>query len=57
MFLLQLLEAEVLVHRDRAVAWLSRVARFPDLKALDQLDWDALHGIERPHLAQLATCE
>lgn len=33
------------------------MARFPDLKTLDQLDWDALRGIERPQLAQLATCE
>ncbi|MXX79806.1 MAG: hypothetical protein F4Y69_02090 [Chloroflexi bacterium] len=32
-------------------------ARFPDLKTLDQLDWDALRGIERPRLAQLATCD
>ncbi|MCY3571188.1 MAG: IS21-like element helper ATPase IstB [Chloroflexi bacterium] len=24
---------------------------------MDQLDWDALRGIERPRLAQLATCD
>lgn len=54
-FLLQLLEAEVLVRRDGAVARLMRGARFPDLKTMDQLDWDALRGIERPQLAQLAT--
>ena len=41
-FLLQLLEAEVLVRRDGAVARLLRGARFPDLKTMDQLDWDAL---------------
>ncbi len=56
-FLLQLLEAEILVRRDGAVARLLRAARFPDLKTLDQLDWDVLRGIERPQLAQLATCE
>ena len=55
--LLQLLEAEVLVRCDGAVARLLRGVRFPDLKTLDQLDWDALRGIERPQLAQLATCE
>ena len=56
-FLLQLLEAEVLVRRDGAVTRLLRGARFPDVKTLDQLDWDVLRGIERPQLAQLATCE
>ncbi len=56
-FLLQLLEAEVLVRRDGAVARLLRGARFSDLKTMDQLDWDVPHGIERPQLAQLATCE
>ena len=56
-FLLQLLETEVLVRRDGAVARLLRGARFPDLKTMDQLDWDALRGIERPQLAQLATCD
>ncbi|MDE2744708.1 MAG: IS21-like element helper ATPase IstB [Chloroflexota bacterium] len=54
-FLLQLLEAEVMVRRDGAVSRLLRGARFPDLKTLDQLDWHALRGIERPQLAQLAT--
>lgn len=48
---------EVLVRRDGAVARLMRGARFPDLKTMDQLDWDALRGIERPQLAQLATCD
>ncbi len=52
-----LLEAEILVGRDGAVARHLRAARFPDLKTLDQLDWDVLRGIERPQLAQLATCE
>ena len=63
-FLVQLLEAEVHSRRDgpagyprirgRAVARLLRQARFPDIKTLDQLDWDALHGVARP---QLAACE
>ena len=51
--LLQLLEVEVL---DGAVARLLRQARFPDLKTFEQLDWEALRGVERPQLAQLATC-
>ncbi len=56
-FLLQLLEAEVLVRRDGAVARPLRGARFLDLNTLDQLEWDAPRGIERPQVAQLATCE
>ncbi len=56
-FLVQLLEAEVLARRDSAVARLLRQARFPDLKTFEQLDWDALQGVARPQLAQLAACE
>ena len=56
-FLLQLLEGEVLSRRDSAVARLLRQARFPDLKTFEQLDWDALQGVARPQLAQLAACE
>ena len=56
-FLVQLLEGEVLSRRDSAVTRLLRQARFPDLKTFEQLDWDALRGVERPQLAQLATCE
>ena len=33
-----------------------REAHFPDLKSLDQIDWDALRGISRPKVAGLATC-
>ena len=54
--LLQLLGAGVRSRRDGAVARLLRHARFPDLKTLEQLDWEALGGVERPQLAQLATC-
>ena len=43
--------------RGRAVARLLRQARFPDVKTFEQLDWDALGGVERPQLAQLASCE
>ena len=56
-FLLQLLEAEILIRRDSAVARLLRAARFPDLNTLDQLDWDVLRGIEQPQFAHQATCK
>ena len=54
---MQLLEAEVLARRDSAVARLLREARFPDLRTLEQLQWEALQGVERAQLAQLASCE
>ena len=47
----------MLARRDAASARLLRQARFPDVKTLDQLDWEALRGVERPQLAQLTTCE
>ena len=47
-FLLQLLEVEVLTRRDGAVARLLRQARFPDIKTLEQLDWEAPAGRRAP---------
>lgn len=56
-FLCDLLEAEVCARRDGAAARRLREARFPDAKTLDQIDWDALKGIFRPKLLELASCE
>ena len=52
--------AEVLTRRDgpagyprirgRAVARLLRQARFPDLKTFEQLDWEALRGVDAVRL-------
>ena len=56
-FLSDLLEAEVCARRDGAVARRLREARFPDLKTLDQTDWDALKGVSRQKIAELASCE
>jgi DNA replication protein DnaC len=55
-FLHQLLEAEVLSRQASVAARRVREARFPDLKSLDQVEWDALRGISRPKIAELATC-
>jgi DNA replication protein DnaC len=55
-FLHQLLEAEVLSRQASVAARRVREARFPDLKSLDQIDWEALRGISRPKIAELATC-
>jgi DNA replication protein DnaC len=33
-----------------------REAHFPEVKCFDQLDWDALSGVSRPKLRELASC-
>lgn len=40
----------------RELARRLREARFPDPKTLDQIDWDALSGVSRPKIAELASC-
>ena len=32
-------------------------ARFPDIKTLEQLEWDALKGVSRQKILELASCE
>lgn len=56
-FLAQLLELEIHGRRDATSARRIREARFPDVKTLDQVDWDALRGISRPKVLELASCE
>ena len=56
-FIADLLEAEVCARRDGAVVRRLREARFPDPKTFDQIDWDALKGISRQKIAELASCE
>jgi DNA replication protein DnaC len=56
-FLRELLEIEVLARRDSAARERIREARFPDTKTLDQIDWDALQGISRPKVLELASGE
>jgi DNA replication protein DnaC len=55
-FLRQVLEAEMRSRQERTAARRLREAHFPDIKTLDQLDWDALKGISRPMLLELASC-
>lgn len=56
-YLRELLEAEVVSRRDRAVACRLREAHFPEIKTLDQIDWQALSGVSRPKILELASCE
>lgn len=56
-FLRELLEAEVLSRRDRAVSRRLKEAHFPDTKTLDQVDWKDLKGVSRPKILELASGE
>jgi len=56
-FLRELLDAELRARRDRTGQRRIREARFPDVKTLDQVDWDAMAGVSRPAIAELASCE
>jgi DNA replication protein DnaC len=56
-FLRELLEAEVRARQDSVAARRLREARFPDVKTLEQIEWDALQGISRPKLLELSSCE
>jgi DNA replication protein DnaC len=56
-FLRQVLEAEMRSRQERTAARRLQEAHFPDTKTLDQLDWEALKGISRPRLLELASCD
>ena len=56
-YLRELLEAEVRSRQERAAACRLREAHFPEIKTLDQIDWQALSGISRPQILELASCD
>jgi DNA replication protein DnaC len=56
-YLRELLETELRARHDRAAERRLREARFPDVKTLDQINWDELAGISRPRMLELASCE
>lgn len=55
-FLREVLDEERRSRQERGAARRLKEARFPDMKTLDQIDWDALTGVSRPKIAELATC-
>lgn len=55
-FLRELLETEVASRCERTAARRLRAAQFPDHKTLEQVDWQALQGVSKPKLAELASC-
>lgn len=56
-FLQELLGQEVDTRRRNAVARLLRQARFPEPKTLEAIDWDALQGISKRQVQELAACD
>jgi len=56
-YLQHLLEVEVCERRRKTAERRIREARFPDVKTLDQIDWEALQGVSRPKIQELASCE
>ncbi len=56
-FLRELLEAEVISRRQSTARRLLREAHFPDVKTLDQVDWQALKGVSKPKILELASCQ
>ena len=56
-YLRELLDTELRSRHDRAAERRLREARFPDVKTLDQIDWNVLAGVSRPKILELASCE
>lgn len=56
-FLRDLLDAELRQRQQHAATRRLREARFPDIKTFDQLQWDALQGVSRPKVQELAACQ
>jgi DNA replication protein DnaC len=56
-FLREVLEAELHHREENTSRRCIRQARFPDVKTLSQLQWDALQGISRPKVLELASAE
>ena len=44
-------------RRDAASRQRLREAHFPEVKTLDQIEWDALKGVARTKIAELAACD
>jgi len=54
-YLRELLEAELRSRQERTARRYLQQAGFPDLKTLEQIEWDALQGVSRPKLLELAS--
>jgi DNA replication protein DnaC len=56
-FLRELLEVELRSREERAAKRRLKEARFPDMKTLEQLNWEVLRGVSKQKIMELASCE
>lgn len=56
-FLQRLLEEEIRCREDSVANRRLKEAGFPDIKTLDQVEWDALKGVSRTKIQELASCQ
>jgi len=56
-YLRELLETELRSRQENAARRLLKQAGFPDIKTLEQIEWDALQGVSRPKILELARCQ
>ena len=56
-YLRELLDREIRAREASTTARRLREARFPDLKTLGQIDWDAMAGVSKQQIIELATCQ
>jgi len=54
-YLRELLEGEVRARQENTARRLLSQAGFPEVKTLEQLDWEALQGVSRPKVQELAS--
>jgi len=54
-YLRELLDAEVRARQENAAKRYLKQAGFPDIKTLDQIDWEALQGVSRQKVNELAS--
>jgi DNA replication protein DnaC len=56
-FLREVLETELRSRERRSASRRLKEAHFPEVKTFDQIDWEALEGVSRQMILELASCE
>jgi DNA replication protein DnaC len=56
-YLQELLEVEMRSREHHMSSKRLKEARFPEIKTLEQIDWNVMQGVSRQKVAQLATCQ
>jgi DNA replication protein DnaC len=56
-YLRELLDTEIRSREQRTALRRLREARFPDIKTLDQIEWEAMEGVSKHKILELASCQ